>query len=50
MSLKSGILIGGIIRARKTIIPKGDDVILAGDKVIVVAAGQRLDKLADIIR
>ncbi len=50
MSLKSGILIAGIIRARKTIIPSGDDVILAGDKVIVVAAGQRLDDLADIIR
>lgn len=50
MSLKSGILIGGIIRARKTIIPKGDDVILAGDKVIVLAAGQRLDELSDIIK
>lgn len=50
MSLKNGVLIGGIIRARKTIIPKGDDVILAGDKVIVLAAGQRLDDLADIIR
>ncbi len=50
MSLKSGILIGGIIRARKTIIPKGDDVILAGDKVIVLAAGQRIDELADIIK
>ena len=49
MSLKSGILLGGIIRARKTIIPSGDDVILAGDKVIVVAAGTRLDDLADII-
>ncbi len=49
MSLKNGILIGGIIRARKTIIPRGDDVILAGDKIIVVAAGQRLDDLADII-
>ena len=50
MSLKSGILIGGIIRSRRTIIPKGDDVILPGDKVIVVAAGQRLDDLADIIK
>ncbi|MBQ8207785.1 MAG: Trk system potassium transporter TrkA [Clostridia bacterium] len=50
MSLKSGILIGGIIRARRTIIPTGDDVILSGDKVIVVAAGQRLEDLADIIR
>lgn len=50
MSLKSGILIGGIIRSRSTIIPKGDDVILPGDKVIVVAAGQLLDDLADIIK
>lgn len=50
MSLKRGILIGGIIRARKTIIPKGNDVIMAGDKVIVLAAGQKLDELADIIK
>lgn len=49
MHLKSGILIGGIIRARKTIVPSGDDVILSGDKVIVVAAGKRLNDLADII-
>lgn len=50
MNLKNGILIGGIIRARKTIIPSGDDIILSGDKVIVVAAGQRLEDLADIIK
>ncbi|MEE0967919.1 MAG: Trk system potassium transporter TrkA [Clostridia bacterium] len=50
MSLKNGILIAGIIRGRKTIIPSGDDVILPHDKVIVVAAGKILDDLADIIK
>lgn len=50
IELKPGILIAGIIRARKTIIPTGADFILPGDRVIVVSAEQRLDDLADIIR
>ncbi len=50
MDLKNEILIAGIMRARKTIIPAGNDVIMAGDKVIIVAAHQRIDDLADIIR
>ncbi len=50
MSLKSGILIAGIIRDRQTVIPSGFDVILPDDKVIVVAAGEHLDDLADIIK
>ncbi|MBE6539002.1 MAG: Trk system potassium transporter TrkA [Ruminococcaceae bacterium] len=50
LDLKPGLLVAGISRARKTIIPSGDDVILAGDKVIVIAAGQRLGDLADIVR
>ncbi|MBQ8005487.1 MAG: Trk system potassium transporter TrkA, partial [Clostridia bacterium] len=50
MDLKNEILIAGIMRARKTIIPAGNDVIMSGDKVIIVAAHQRIDDLADIIR
>ena len=46
----SGILIAGIIRDRKTIIPSGDDVILPGDKVIVLSAEHRLQDLSDIVR
>ena len=47
---KSNILIAGIIRGRKTIIPGGDDVIMHGDKVIVIARDQRLQDLSDIIK
>ena len=49
LKIRKDILIGGIIRERKTIIPGGDDVILEGDKVIVIAANQRLQDLADIL-
>ena len=47
--LRPGILIAGITRGRKTIIPSGNDVILAEDRVIIVAAGQRLHDLDDIL-
>jgi len=50
LRLKPGTLIAGIIRDRKTIIPGGMDHIQAGDHVVVVAAGQRLSDLADILR
>ncbi len=46
---KRGILIAGIFRERKPIIPSGDDMILPGDRVIVIAAGQRLRDLSDIV-
>lgn len=49
MKIKPHILIAGIIRGRKTIIPAGDDIILPGDKVIVLARDQRLSDLSDII-
>lgn len=50
ISFKSNILIGGIIREKKTIIiPDGDDVIKAGDKVVVLTAGHRINNLSDII-
>lgn len=46
---KPGTLIAGIIRDRKPIIPTGDDMIVAGDHVVVIAAGRRLQDLSDII-
>ena len=49
LNLKPGILIAGIIRDRKTIIPAGDDRIMSGDRVIVIAAGQTLGNLSDIL-
>lgn len=50
LNLKHNILIAGIIRDRKTIIPSGEDMLLADDKVIVLAANQRINNLSDIIR
>ncbi len=50
MRLKPNILIAGIIRGRKAIIPTGDDTILPGDKVVVIAAKQHLRDLIDIIQ
>lgn len=45
----SGILIAGIIRGRRTIIPSGDDVILPHDRVIILSAGKRLGDLGEIV-
>ena len=50
MNIKKDILIAGIIRGRKPIIPTGNDVIMAGDRVIVIAAGELLNDLSDIVR
>ena len=50
LQLKSNILIAGIIRGRKTIIPSGDDMIFAGDRVIVLAGNQKLEDLSDILK
>ena len=49
LKLKKNILIAGIIRGRKPIIPAGSDVILADDSVIVMAQGIKLDNLIDIV-
>ncbi len=49
LSLKPNILIAGIIRNRKPIIPTGNDCILAGDKVVFIAAKQHLRELQDIL-
>ena len=50
LSLKPNILIAGIIRNRKPIIPTGDDCILGGDKVVLLVAGQHLQELKDILK
>lgn len=50
LQLKPRVLVAGILRKRKPIIPTGEDAILAGDKVIVVAANQRLEDLDDILK
>ena len=50
LSLKPNVLIAGIIRDRQTIIPSGDDMLLCGDKVIVLSLTARLQDLSDILR
>ena len=50
LELKPGILIAGISRGMKTIIPRGDSVIRDGDSVVVVtAADRRIYTLDDIL-
>lgn len=50
LKLRPNVLIAGIIRGRRPIIPKGADTIEAGDKVVVFAARQTVVDLADIIK
>ena len=50
LTLKKNTLIAGIIRGRKTIIPAGDDTILSGDRVIVIAENQKLQDLSDVLK
>ena len=49
ISFKKTILIAGILRNRKAIVPTGNDVIAAGDKVVVISTDHILYDLADII-
>ena len=48
LETKPGILVAGITRGDEALIPGGDDCILSGDKVIVVAKGERLCNLSDM--
>lgn len=50
LQLKPQVLIAGILRGREAIIPSGDDMILPGDRVVVIAAAGHFRDLADIIK
>ena len=50
LNIKKNILIAGILRYRKTVVPTGDDMIPPDDRVIVVAADRKLSDLSDILR
>lgn len=50
LQLKSQVLVAGIHRGREAVIPTGDDVILPGDKVVVITAAGRLNDLSDILK
>ena len=49
LKTKPNTLVAGIARDRKIIIPSGEDMLLADDKVVVLAANQRINKLSDIL-
>ena len=49
LSLRPNTLIAGIIRKRKANIPTGNDVILPGDRVVVIVSGEKLMDLSDIL-
>ena len=49
MKKKPDILIAAIIREGQVLIPRGSDVILAGDRVVVVSRAKAIDSLADIL-
>ncbi len=46
---KQNVLVAGIIRGRKTIIPSGDDMIRPNDRVVIISAGKRINDLSDIM-
>ena len=49
LRLKKNILIAGLLRDRKAIIPAGDDVILPGDRVVVISGQHRLNALHEML-
>lgn len=49
MQIINNVLIAGITRGKVSFIPSGDDVILPGDYVIIIAEGKRILSLSDII-
>lgn len=49
LKLKENILIAGIIRGRRTIVPGGNDSILPGDRVVVIVENRRIRDLADVL-
>ena len=50
LQLKKNILIAGIIRGRKSMIPGGMDEILPGDRVVAIVSGQQTLDLDDILQ
>lgn len=50
LNLKDNLIICGITRGKKIILPGGDDVIQAGDRVIVVTSHKKLNDVGDILK
>lgn len=50
MNLKSELIICGIIHNGRFILPNGDSVVEAGDRIIVVTSQKKLNDVGDILR
>jgi len=48
LKLKKNILLGCIMRDTRTIIPRGDDVLMPGDMALVATIGRQIARLEDI--
>jgi len=49
LNTKKNVIIAGILRGKRAIIPSGDDVIISGDRVIIIATSKQIETLSDII-
>ncbi len=49
LKLKKNTLVAGITRNRRPIIPSGNDMILSGDKVVILTTGLRVNDITDIV-
>ena len=50
LTLKPGVLVAAILRDKKVIIPRGSDVILPGDTVVIVSNIVGIHDIADILK
>ena len=49
LNIKKEVLVAAIIRKDRVIIPRGSDMILAGDRVVVVSRAKMMDDIADML-
>ena len=50
MKIKNNVLVAAILRGRSMIVPRGQDVILPGDSVVIVSKDVVLNNLTDILQ
>ena len=49
LPLKKGVLVGGINRNGKIILPRGSDVIRKGDTVVIITTLKGLNDISDVL-
>ena len=49
MAIKKDVLVAAIIRDHAVLIPRGGDVIMEGDHVVIVSGLMDLDDISDIL-